>query len=476
MSEQAIGPDWVKEAVFYQIFPDRFARGKEISHSPGLVFKPWGADPAEQGFQGGDLYGVIDKLDYLKSLGVTAIYLCPIFTSACNHRYHTFDYMQVDPLLGGNDALRKLLDEAHARDMKVVLDGVFNHASRGFWAFHHILENGGDSPYIDWFKVQDWPLRPYSSDEDNPPNYDAWWNLPALPKFNHQNPGWRAHIFDVAEYWLKFGIDGWRLDVPREIEDDDFWREFRTRCKAVNPDAYICGEIWMKAQRWLQGDMFDATMNYIQACATLSYIGADSWNGYRRNNLEVSPMGADSFVEVMEDMYASYAWGINEMQLNLLGSHDMARPLWIMGEDKKAMKLALLTMFATPGAPCIYYGDEIGMSAGDDPYCREGYPWDEPEKQDRALFQFIAQLAEVRKGSATLCHGEIQFLSPQQNCVLFTRKYQGDTLLVALNPNQQAVSLTLPKDGELLFQLGDKISIATTTLCLSAQSAAIVKL
>ncbi|WP_158538140.1 glycoside hydrolase family 13 protein [Corallincola holothuriorum] len=476
MSEQAIGPDWVKEAVFYQIFPDRFARGKEISHSPGLVFKPWGADPAEQGFQGGDLYGVIDNLDYLKSLGVTAIYLCPIFASACNHRYHTFDYMQVDPLLGGNDALRKLLDEAHARDMKVVLDGVFNHASRGFWAFHHILENGGDSPYIDWFKVQDWPLRPYSSDEDNPPNYDAWWNLPALPKFNHQNPGWRAHIFDVAEYWLKFGIDGWRLDVPREIEDDDFWREFRARCKAVNPDAYICGEIWMKAQRWLQGDMFDATMNYIQACATLSYIGADSWNGYRRNNLEVSPMGADSFVEVMEDMYASYAWGINEMQLNLLGSHDMARPLWIMGEDKKAMKLALLTMFATPGAPCIYYGDEIGMSAGDDPYCREGYPWDEPEKQDRALFQFIAQLAEVRKGSATLCHGEIQFLSPQQNCVLFTRKYQGDTLLVALNPNQQAVSLTLPKDGELLFQLGDKISIATTTLCLSAQSAAIVKL
>ena len=133
-------PAWVKNAVFYQIYPDRFARSPRLLHSPGLHFKPWGAPPEEQGFQGGDLLGIVDRLDYLQSLGVNALYLNPIFASASNHRYHTFDYMQVDPLLGGNAALRELLDAAHARNMYVVLDGVFNHASRGFWAFHHILE------------------------------------------------------------------------------------------------------------------------------------------------------------------------------------------------------------------------------------------------------------------------------------------------------------------------------------------------
>ncbi len=148
-------PDWVKDALFYQIFPDRFARSNVIEHSRGIEFKPWGTPPAEQGYQGGDLYGIVEKLDYLQELGITAIYLNPIFTSASNHRYHTYDFMTVDPLLGGDAAFRSLLDAAHARDMRIVIDGVFNHASRGFWAFHHILEEGGNSPYLDWFLVQD---------------------------------------------------------------------------------------------------------------------------------------------------------------------------------------------------------------------------------------------------------------------------------------------------------------------------------
>ena len=154
-------PEWVKHAVFYQVFPDRFARSEKAKHPKGIQFLEWGSDPALQGYQGGDLYGVADRLDYLKDLGITAIYLNPIFSSASNHRYHTFDYFEVDPLLGGNEAFRHLLDEAHARDIKIVLDGVFNHASRGFWAFHHILENGAESPYLDWFKIDDFPLNPY---------------------------------------------------------------------------------------------------------------------------------------------------------------------------------------------------------------------------------------------------------------------------------------------------------------------------
>ena len=163
-------PDWLKDAIFYQIFPDRFARSPRMHHPRGIRLKPWGSPPQEQGYQGGDLHGIVDKLDYLQFLGVNELYLIPIFSSASNHRYHTYDYYQVDPLLGGNEALRELLDAAHSRQMRVVLDGVFNHASRGFWQFHHILENGGNSPYIDWFFVEDWPLRPYNNDADNQHN------------------------------------------------------------------------------------------------------------------------------------------------------------------------------------------------------------------------------------------------------------------------------------------------------------------
>ena len=203
-------PDWVKHAVFYQIFPDRFSRSRRLHHAPGIQFKPWGAPPSEQGFQGGDLLGIVDRLDYLEDLGVNALYLNPIFSSASNHRYHTFDYMTIDPLLGGDAAFRELLDRAHERDMRVVIDGVFNHCGRGFWPFHHILEAGKRSPYFDWFRVKGWPLRPYHSNEQQPHNYAAWWNLPALPKLNTGNPGMRRYLLEVARHWIEFGADGWR--------------------------------------------------------------------------------------------------------------------------------------------------------------------------------------------------------------------------------------------------------------------------
>ena len=259
-------PEWVKDAVFYQIFPDRFASSTQVEKPHNL--EAWDSPPTTFGFKGGDLLGVVEHLDYLQDLGVNAIYFTPVFQSTANHRYHTHDYFQIDPILGGNAAFKTLLDAAHARGMRVVIDGVFNHASRGLYQFNHALENGKASPYLDWFTFRGFPVRAY----DEPINYEAWWGLAALPKFNHTNPQVREFIFRVAEHWVQQGIDGWRLDVPGEIDDDEFWREFRRRVKAANPDAYIVGEIWHKADRWLAGDQFDAVMNYQFTRACLAFF------------------------------------------------------------------------------------------------------------------------------------------------------------------------------------------------------------
>ncbi|MDM8532940.1 glycoside hydrolase family 13 protein [Anaerolineales bacterium HSG25] len=441
-------PEWVKHAVFYQIYPDRFARSPRAEPPLGTQFKPWGTPPQEQGFQGGDLYGVVDKLDYLQDLGITAIYFNPIFSSASNHRYHTFDYMQVDPLLGGNEALRELLDEAHARDMKVMLDGVFNHASRGFWAFHHILETGGNSPYLDWFIIDGWPLRPYTSDKDNPTNYSAWWDLPALPKLNTDNLGVRAYIMEVARYWLEFGIDGWRLDVPAEIDDDSFWQEFRQVVKGVNPEAYICGEIWVPAQRWLQGDQFDAVMNYLFSRAAMSFFGARTLNKkYDRDDLTIKAITAPAMAKKIDEMHDLYDWAINQVQLNLLDSHDTARALWIMGNDKSALKLCLLFQMTMPGAPCIYYGDEIGLSTGDDPHCREAFPWHKPETWDNDLLTFYQQATELRHAHPVLRTGSFEKLYATGKIYGFVRRLDDEIAIVLFNSGIKKKSVRVKVDG-----------------------------
>ncbi len=255
-------PDWVHQAVFYQIFPDRFARSE--SHKINLNLEDWDTEPTAFGYKGGDLWGVIEHLDYLEDLGVNAIYFCPVFSSTANHRYHTHDYYHVDWILGGNEAFRALLQAAHARGIKVILDGVFNHASRGFYQFNHTLENGKFSPFLDWFHFnRHWldsgePINAYAIQHGQHQKtvsetslgaygYQAWWDIPALPKFNTDNPEVREFLFNVVEYWTRFGIDGWRLDVPMEINDDSFWQEFRARVRAINPEAYIVGEIWEDA-------------------------------------------------------------------------------------------------------------------------------------------------------------------------------------------------------------------------------------
>lgn len=401
-------PEWTRDAIFYQIFPDRFARSESHRHLPGVTFKPWGSPPSEQGYQGGDLYGILEKLDYLADLGINAIYLNPIFSSASNHRYHTFDYMEVDPLLGDKQALKDLLEAAHARGMRIILDGVFNHASRGFWAFHHILENGSASPYVDWFHIEDWPLNPYPRGEDESLNYKGWWGLPALPKFNTDNPGVRAYLFEVAEYWTQFGIDGWRLDVPAEIDDDSFWREFRDRVKAINPEAYIVGEIWHRADRWLQGDQFDAVMNYPMGTAALSFFGHETLNqDFSNPELDYSPINAETMAARVGDVLSWYDWEVTQVQLNLLDSHDMPRALWLLGGNESALLQSLGFLLTMPGAPCLYYGDEIGMSGGDDPECRGAFPWHQEDQWHTELREQIKSLCQARHQLPILRRGTV---------------------------------------------------------------------
>jgi cyclomaltodextrinase len=247
LTHEVTTPDWVKDAIFYQIFPDRFARRalRRRRQGCGRACSSRGEPAHHHSFQGGNLAGIAQRFDYLAELGVNAIYLNPIFASGSNHRYHTNDYYQVDPLLGGNQALRDFLDAAHARGMRVILDGVFNHASRGFFQFNHLLECGAESPFVDWFHVKKWPLNAYDNTQAKL-NYVGWWGHAALPKFKTETTAVREFLWRVATYWLEQGIDGWRLDVAGEIDDDAFWQEFRRRVRAINPEAYIVGEIWAR--------------------------------------------------------------------------------------------------------------------------------------------------------------------------------------------------------------------------------------
>ena len=381
-------PAWVKDAIFYQIFPDRFCRSERY-HAVGK-FVPWGTKPTRENMFGGNLAGIEDKLEYIKGLGVTALYLCPIFKSNSNHRYHTVDYIEIDPVLGTLEDFDRLVKKVHKLGMRIILDGVFNHCSRGFFQFNSLMELGQNSPYVDWFHVKGWPLNAYSGK----PNYECWWNFPALPKFNTDCEEVREYLFSVAEYWTRRGIDGWRLDVPNEIDDDSFWQEFRRRVKAVNPDAYIVGEIWDAPERWLQGDQFDGVMNYVFRKAVMQYLFDEN---------------AISTEEFCNRLQAAFPENRGDMPMNLLGSHDTTRLKSQPCASWERIKFALTLMFFMPGAPCIYYGEELGMLGGKDPDNRRSVPWEKlPKMQEEPVYALVKELTEMRNKNAVLRDGSLE--------------------------------------------------------------------
>ncbi len=463
-------PAWVRDAVFYQVFPDRLARSGRVE-APGEL-EAWEAEPTTEGFKGGDLYGVISHLDRLKRLGINALYLNPVFASASNHRYHTDDYDHVDPLLGGDDALRELLDEAHARDMRVVLDGVFNHCGRGWWPFHHVAENGRQSPYRDWFHLSEdvrsgvRGLSPFPSAEQlaeiearqaaGAPmgsasrevlGYEAWWDLPRLPKLDLDEPHVRKLILDVAESWVRFGIDGWRLDVAEEV-GADFWREFHARVRAVNPEAYLVAEIWTHKPDWLQGDMFDAFMNYPLTRAILGFSAQGRWDasqpvpvGYQGENAVV-PLSGEGFWRRVQELQALNHPAVTAVQLNLLGSHDTPRARTLCGGDLDSMRLASLLQMTLPGAPCVYYGDEIGMQGPMDPLCRGAFPAD-PGEWARDPYPWMADVIALRHSSRAFRDAELAFLGASGAAVAYLRRAGDEAFAVVVNAAAEPLSLDL---------------------------------
>lgn len=449
-------PDWVKNAVFYQIFPDRFAKSALLTKSNNL--EPWDSLPTAEGYKGGDLLGVVEHLDHIQDLGVTAIYFTPIFQSASNHRYHTHDYYQVDPLLGGNKAFRTMLDACHKRGLKVVLDGVFNHASRGFFQFNDILEHGPHSPWLDWFTIEDWPLSAY--DGSKPANYVSWVGNRALPKLNTDNPQVREFIMEVAEFWLREGIDGWRLDVPFEIRTEGFWAEFRQRVKAINPEAYIVGEVWRDSREWLQGDQFDGVMNYLFTGATIAYVAGDRVVPelvVGRSYDTMPSLNGVGYADKIEWLLNLYDWQIQLTQLNLLDSHDTARLVSVAGGDTRSVYLATLLLFTFPGAPSIYYGDEIGLP-GDlniDYDCRRSFPWEHSERWDNDVLAYHKALITLRLAHPALRTGSYHRLYADDAVYVFARQSEGETLVIAVNATTEERSVQVPIGetlGDVPFQ------------------------
>lgn len=406
-------PEWAKSTVWYQIFPERFANGREDLSPENAL--PWGSkDPDVNDFFGGDLQGIIDKLDYLEDLGVNGVYLTPIFSAPSNHKYDTLDYYSIDPHFGDPKLFRTLVSQLHQRGMRIMLDAVFNHIGSASPQWQDVVKNGAQSRYKNWFHIHSFPVK-----EDN---YDRFAFTPDMPKLNTANPEVQRYLLDIALYWIReFDIDGWRLDVANEV-DHVFWKTFRQAVSAEKPDVYILGEIWHSAEPWLRGDEFHAVMNYPFTEPMIEYF-ADG-------TIPASRMAHRVNAHLMNGMKQ-----VNEVMFNLLDSHDTKRLLTRCRHDEKKARALLAFMFAQTGSPCIYYGTEIGLDGENDPLCRKCMVW-EKEKQNRDMLRFMKRLIALRKQENTLLtEGSLEWnlLDDQNNFISFSRNLDEKTLIYFFN-------------------------------------------
>lgn len=420
-------PAWVSGTVWYQIFPDRFAREK--ASEAKQTFREWNPDlaPSPNDFFGGDLAGIIEHLDYLQDLGITGLYLCPIFKAPSNHKYDTSDYYQIDPQFGTNEELKQLVSKAHQRGMRVMLDAVFNHIGYQSKQWQDVLEKGERSIYCDWFHIDRFPLVEEKNGQECV-NYQTFAFQKEMPKLNTAHPEVKTYLLDIARFWIEeCDIDAWRLDVANEI-DHQFWKEFRKTVLSIKPDLFILGEIWHSAQSWLVGDEHHSVMNYPLASAIKSFF-------------LTGELTDKEFIASLNSQRFTYRQQVREVLFNLLDSHDTERISTTAKGDKNAIKAALVALFFQVGSPCIYYGTEVGLSGGEDPDCRRVMPW-KKEQQDEELLAFVTKLIHLRQTYQTIIqNGKFSLESTEERLLRMTYANEDKSITLYFNQGKEQVSL-----------------------------------
>lgn len=463
-------PGWVKSQIFYQIFPDRFANGNpEISvktneytlkgeHKPTLA-KAWDEPVSSHGetgaseFYGGDLKGIQDKLDYLQSLGITALYLNPIFTAPSNHKYDTTDYFAIDPHLGSNNEFADLVQSLHQRKMKIVLDAVYNHTSLNHPWFDRYLRRADKLGA--WQNIHS-PYRDYYQFDGSTDDYIGWNGVASLPKLNFLNPKVRDYFYQsdhaVIKHWLRppYQIDGWRFDVIHmlgegagAINNAYYVKAFRDAAKSVNPSSYILGEHFSEATQWLQGDQEDGAMNYYGFAHPVRAFFANLDISFEPCNIE-----ATELVSWLMEAMAKIPWQNQLSQLNQLDSHDTMRFLTMVNNDEATLRNALCLLFCWVGVPCLYYGTEVKLEGGHDPDNRRTFPWSRLETEQEML-DFIKQLTALRQRSQALQQGSLHWLYAKGKAFAFARKLEHEIIICAVNQSDDVQSIELP-----VWQLG----------------------
>lgn len=423
MDEVLKMPKWAEGKFIYQVLVDRFRDGNPENNPEGC--KGWEEIPDNMTYYGGDFEGLIQELPYLEKMGVDILYLSPVFASPTYHKYDIMDYYKIEDIYGGKEGLKKLVEEAHAKGIKVVLDGVFNHCSSKHPFFKDVMEKGQESAYCDWFCIYNYPVN------EEKGNYESFGNLvPNMPRWNTVNPEVIDYLTETAVYWTNYlNIDGWRLDVADEVAHT-FWKEFQRRLYLVREDILIIGEIWNHASQWMCGDEMHTVTNYKFRNAILAYA---------KGSIE-----EEEFWQQIDMVRELYKTPMHTFLVNLAGSHDVERIQNIF-PDSKMVRAILMTVMTFQGMPLIYYGDEIGMTGDEDPDNRRAMQWNH---MDKKLLETIRRIGMFRKGNAVLQKGNLKPIQNEQHLLAFSREYEGDKVEVYINFHDETVLLM---NGQVLF-------------------------
>lgn len=434
-SDIAVTPEWAQNMVWYQIFPERFCNGNS-SINPSN-FKKWKSAKVHfWDFYGGDLQGIISRLDYLQNLGINGIYLNPIFKSNSNHKYNTESYELIDPCFGDEETFKKLTSEAHKRGIRIMLDAVFNHSGWEFDKWQDVVKNGENSRYKDWFMVNSFPVSKLGSSKDNSFYTFAFTKL--MPKLNTNNPEVADYLISLCKKWVgEWKIDGIRFDVGNEVSHR-FLRKLRDEVKAVNPDVYLVGEIWHDSINWLMGDEYDSVMNYPLTEGLKRFFADDSLSS---NYLEYH----------INKMHTMYPEQITKVLLNLFDSHDTIRLITAIDKNYDKFYQMFSMLFTLAGSTCIYYGTEIALEGSYDPDCRRCMPWSDIDKGKFSdITDKIKALVSIRKANESARSLDIKFIhSNNKRLVHYIKSSDDDIIEVIMNCSSDAENLYV--NGEILF-------------------------